>query len=293
MLYSLEMSRSHSRQLDQFYTDRALALDLSRAILARLEMRGVDADSCRFLEPSGGEGAFIDAMSSLDRMLDVEGCDIDPKHPQVTKGDFFSLYTKPAAGRWVVYGNPPFGKNAMLAVKFFNHAATFADTIAFIVPRTFEKTSLQNRLDPHFDLAQEIAIDPHSFHFNGNKVAVPCVFQIWERLPGNTSRSPVLAAKTHSHFRFLKTPEGAAFAFQRVGVQAGRTKSLDAKHLAPPSHYFIAANEGVDADAIRRTLDAIDWAPIKARTAGNPSIGKGELVEAYIANIDRSLIGRP
>lgn len=275
------MTRSQARQLDQFYTDRALAGDLSRAIVARLLERGIDAATCRFLEPAGGEGAFVDAIVNEVPGVRVEGCDIDPKHDLLARGDFMSLYQTPQTARWVVYGNPPFGKNATLAVRFFNHAARFADTIAFIVPRTFEKASLKNRLDKKFELALEIAIDPRSFHFNGEKVAVPCVFQIWERLPGDVVREKITTSTSHPDFRFQKTPGGAAFAFQRVGVQAGRTKSLDAKHLSPPSHYFIVPNEGVDAEAVRQALDSIDWAPIKHRTAGNPSISKGELVEAY------------
>lgn len=281
------MTRSHARQLDQFYTNRGLAETLVGHILARLNQRGLDLSACRFLEPSAGEGAFLDAMRQAAPMVALEGCDLDPKHHQIQAGDFFDLYASPATGRWVVFGNPPFGKNAMLAVKFFNHAAQFADTIAFIVPRTFEKASLKNRLDTRFALAMEVPIDPHSFHFNGERVSVPCVFQVWEKLGPGEHRASIPAPTSHPDFRFLKLPEGAAFAFQRVGVQAGRTKSLDAAYLSPPSHYFIAPRPGLDAGFLRATLDAVDWGPIKARTAGNPSISKGELIEAYMQQLAR------
>ena len=47
-------------------------------------------------------------------------------------------------------GNPPFGKNCSLAIKFFNKAAEFADLIAFIIPRTFKRISIQNKLNLNF-----------------------------------------------------------------------------------------------------------------------------------------------
>lgn len=277
------MTRSHARQLDQFYTDRSLAEKLVGVVLARLKARGVAVKDQRFLEPSAGEGAFIDALLGQAPSARVAGCDLDPKHPRVEHQDFFERALPAVEERWMVVGNPPFGKNAMLAVRFFNHAAAFADTIAFIVPRTFEKASLKNRLDTRFRLQEEVALDPNSFHFEGERVPVPCVFQIWERLPEGQHRPAIPTPTTHADIRFLKSPQGAAFAFQRVGVRAGCVKDMDAKNLAPPSHYFIAPREGLDAEVLRARLESVDWQPIKERTAGNPSISKAELIEAYEA----------
>lgn len=282
------MNRSHARALDQFYTDRPLALMLTGVLLNRVQASGVSVDGFRFLEPSAGEGAFMDALSDLAPSVEQVGCDLDPKHPSVVKQDFLA-WEAPAGKPWVVFGNPPFGKNAALAIQFFNRSAGFADTIAFIVPRTFEKASVKNRLDSRFELVEEVAIDPLSFHHEGERVPVPCVFQIWKRLPDGQHRAQIATPSTHPDFRFLKLPEGSAFAFQRVGAAAGRTKALDAKNLAPPSHYFLAPRAGLSGEDLRATLDAIDWTPIKERTAGNPSISKAELIEAYQAVLDSTL----
>ncbi len=275
------MTRSHARALDQFYTDRPLAAALTGVLLGHLSARGVHASAVRFLEPSAGEGAFLDALSDLAPSASQLGCDLEPKHPRVEKQDFLA-WQPPAGDPWVVFGNPPFGKNATLAIQFFNRSATFADTIAFIVPRTFEKASVKNRLDSRFELVHEVAIDPLSFHHEGERVPVPCVFQIWQRLPAGAHRPQIPTPTSHPDFRFLKLPEGSAFAFQRVGAAAGKTKALDTKNLAPPSHYFLAPRAGLSGDALRAALDAIDWQPIKERTAGNPSISKAELIEAYV-----------
>jgi len=274
------MNRSHARALDQFYTDRPLASALTGVLLNALKAKGLARTGVRFLEPSAGEGAFMDALTGLAPEAEQVGCDLDPKQPAVIRQDFLT-WQAPAGKPWVVFGNPPFGKNAALAIQFFNQAAIFAEVIAFIVPRTFEKASVQNRLDSRFALLEQVAIEPLSFHHEGERVPVPCVFQVWWRLPAGAHRPQIPTPTTHPDFRFLKLPEGASFAFQRVGAAAGKTKALDAKNLAPPSHYFLAPRVGLKGSELRARLDAIDWQPIKERTAGNPSISKAELIEAY------------
>lgn len=279
------MSRSHARALDQFYTDRPLASLLTGVLLKHVQDRGVSPDGFRFLEPSAGEGAFMDALADLAPSVEQVGCDLEPKHPCVVEQDFLA-WEAPPGKPWVVFGNPPFGKNATLAIQFFNRAAAFADTIAFILPRTFEKASVKNRLDSRFELVEEVAIDPLSFHHEGERVPVPCVFQVWRRLPEGHHRPQIITPTSHPDFRFLKLPEGSAFAFQRVGAAAGRIKALDAKNLAPPSHYFLVPRPGLDPQVLRERLASVNWQPIKERTAGNPSISKAELIEAYQGVLD-------
>lgn len=65
-------------------------------------------------------------------------CDIDPQGDGIVKLDFFD-FELPYDDRVVVVGNPPFGRNSSLAIRFFNKAACGAEIIAFIVPRSFKK----------------------------------------------------------------------------------------------------------------------------------------------------------
>lgn len=276
------MSKTPARHLDQFYTEPALAQTLVAHLLAFLRERGMSA--ARFLEPSAGAGAFVDALLKISPRAQVDAVDIDPRHPRVRRANFFD---QQVAQGTVVFGNPPFGKNASLAIQFFDHAAAQAQVIAFIVPRTFEKVSVINRLDSRFELAAQIPVEPLSFRLDDKPVAVPCVFQIWARLPEGQHRQKIPVQTTHPDFHFLKDHQGASFAFQRVGVAAGRTKDLGERIPAAPSHYFLAPRKGLPAHILRQRLDAIDWQPIKERTAGNPSISKGELVAAYSALLAR------
>jgi hypothetical protein len=86
---------------------------------------------------------------------------------------------------------------------------------------------------------------------------------------------------THDHFSFVR-PQDAHFAFQRVGARAGLV-SREGLRKSPQSHYFLRSHVG--EGTLFDRLDAIDWNPVKWRTAGNPSIAKSELIGCYEAAI--------
>lgn len=88
--------------------------------------------------------------------------------------------------------------------------------------------------------------------------------------------------RTHPDFSFVPRDQ-ADFALQRVGARAGAIKT-DMDHIAAASHHFIKA-QGSAARLIER-LRAIDFTPVKQRTAGNPSISKAELIEMYAQAIE-------
>ncbi len=260
-------SASEARILDQFYTRP----DVADACLSKVA-RFISAANGDWLwvEPSAGEGAFLERMP-FPRI----GVDIQSSRPDIPRIDFLD-WRPDALGRKVaVVGNPPFGKNSSLARRFFDHAATFADVIAFILPRTFEKPHFVGRLNRHMHLVSSTPLEDASFEFRGEPYAVPTVFQIWERRGSLRPVSPV--ERSHRDFDFVAHPVGH-FAFQRVGARAGLV-SLEGLRKSPQSHYFIRAN--ISRTTVFDRLSSIDWSPIKYRTAGNPSIGKAEMVEAY------------
>ena len=258
---------SDARKLDQFFTTGAVA----RTCMSRLTetMKGREG-KWLWVEPSAGGGAFLDTMPSPKIGLDIE-----PARPDISKIDFLQWHFGYSDYRVAVVGNPPFGKNSSLARRFFDHSASFADIIAFIVPRTFQKPNFVNRLDPHMHLILEEILADDSFEFEGESYSVPTVFQIWERR--TLKRAIHLSPKQHKDFCFV-TASDAHFAFQRVGARAGLV-SREGLRKSPQSHYFIKAN--IEEKSLFDRLVQIDWNPIKSRTAGNPSIGKGELIAGY------------
>ena len=253
---------------DRYYTNRSAA----EACMAFLRER-IGQPRALWVEPSAGGGAFFDLLPEPKIGLDIE----PSERPDILQADFFEWSPPRTHERAIAVGNPPFGKNASLAVRFFNHAARFADAIAMIFPRTFQKESVALRLHPHFHLEAEMALPLESFTLRGAPYSVPCVFQIWQKRAAKRETTPL--PKTHPDFRFV-SPAEADFALQRVGANAGRIKP-EFVSASPRSHYFIA----VDAPRAADAFQAIDWTEAKMRTAGNPSLAKSEVVALYAERV--------
>ena len=85
-------------------------------------------------------------------------------------------------------GNPPYGKNGSLALKFIKESS-FANTIAFILPKSFMKESMKDKVPVNFSLQEELELTKEECLFNigEDKIVVPSVFQIWKKT--NTQRT--------------------------------------------------------------------------------------------------------
>ncbi|MFC4194761.1 SAM-dependent methyltransferase [Novosphingobium lubricantis] len=238
----------------------------------------------QMLEPSAGTGAFFGLMPPGSI-----GVDIAPKGPGIVEADF--LERRVESGRPVAtIGNPPFGINSSMAIRFFNHAATMSDIIAFILPRTFRKRSLQNRLNDNFHLVHEQDVPADAFLFMGKTYNVPAVFQIWERR--DVARAPHVIETSHPDFAFT-TPDQADFAIQRVGANAGRIHH-DFERSAN-AHYFVqvAGRSARAIDRIQRIMRKLDFAAAAGNVAGNPSLAKSEIVALYTAFVTSPLHRKP
>ena len=249
------------KRLDQFFTNN----NVVDKCLSSLNLLSYDI----IVEPSAGSGSFYFKIEHKHKIA----YDLEPKFPETICYDF--LETKPLVeqGKILVVGNPPFGKNSSLAVKFFNHASSFADTIAFILPRTFRKPSIKNRLGEYFHLVEETILPKNSFHIpDGKMYDVPCVWQVWNKT--TKIREKIIVRMEHKDFKFVERKE-ADFLIQRVGGGAGIvTKDMNKKE---PAYYNIKAS-----DEVYKVFERIDWnKSSKYDTAGNPSLSKGDIIEMY------------
>ena len=126
--------------LDRFYTKSSVVDNL----LNEITLEDYDV----VVEPSAGTGSW---SSKID---DCVAIDIAPEHPDIMKGNFleddFLFDEMKKENRILVIGNPPFGRIGNKAIKFINKAAEFADTVAFILPRSFRKESLQRKINKNF-----------------------------------------------------------------------------------------------------------------------------------------------
>jgi predicted RNA methylase len=263
-----------ARQLDQFYTKGKLAA----RYLKRLGRR-YDLGACVLLEPSSGAGAFSKQMP-----VSTIALDIDPKGPGIVKANFLEVQII-SESRIVIVGNPPFGKNACLAVRFFNHAAWQSHVIAMIFPRSFLKSAIENHLNGAFHLVHCEEVPPNSFELNGECRDVGAVFQIWERraMPRMLRSEEI----SHADFKFT-VPDFADFVIRRVGANAGEIRRVgpnagEIRHgrdVHEKSYYFIKG----DVEHIIRQLDLAGAA---RNATSTPSLAKSEIVALYRQYVER------
>lgn len=238
------------------------------------------------IEPSAGNGSFLHAIPTEKKL----GIDISPEHPDIITQDFLT-YTPPPSGKILVIGNPPFGRVSSLAIQFFQHAAKWADVIAFIIPRTFRRVSVHNKLHLNFHLVhdEEIPVSPCSF---SPPMMVKCCFQIWEKR--EVLRPMVELSTTHADWEFLgfgpndekgqpTPPEGADFAIRAYGGKCGDIVEIGLESLRPKSWHWIKSK--IDKNTLIERFKTLDYS-ISFDTARQNSIGRGDLVRLYCNTYD-------
>jgi predicted RNA methylase len=163
---------------EQYYTPVALA----QTLVGYVENTLGSIANKTILEPAGGTGSFIEAAKARG-VSEVISFDIEPLHHQVVQGDFLTQSIN--RENLITISNPPFGRNNALSVPFFNHAAAHSDAICFIVPRSWRKWSVTNRLDLSFELVFDKDIDIDYVDASGNLISdksrLATCFQIWKK----------------------------------------------------------------------------------------------------------------
>lgn len=153
--------------LDKFYTQSHVAKQCFEFLHSQLNI----SENAIYLEPSAGAGSFINLLSHYVAL------DIAPEDERIKKQDYLKYETDKE--NFITIGNPPFGNRSKLAIDFFNKAATMSDVIAFIVPVSFMKWSIQKNLSSNFALYNYMYLEPESFSFNGEPYSIRTIFQIW------------------------------------------------------------------------------------------------------------------
>ena len=203
---------------EQFYTPKPLA----RELVAQIENVLGPLTGKIVLEPAGGTGAFIEAV--IERGVErVVSFDIEPLHELVTEGSF--LDQQILDRNIITISNPPFGRNNSLSIPFFNHAADSSDAICFIVPRSWRKWSVTNRLDLRFELVLDINLDidyvDASDEALSNKSHLATCFQIWKKT--GKSRKPVKVVDKGIIEKV--TPDHADVSLTIFGYGCGKVKT--------------------------------------------------------------------
>ena len=290
--------------LDKFYTIPSIAEKCINKLSEKYDWKSWDL----VVEPSAGSGSFL-----LQLPIPINKCigiDISPEHNDIIKQDFLTynpntyiypnththlqinqqlnqqLNQQTQLKKILVIGNPPFGKVSSLAVKFFNHSAEWASVIAFIIPKTFRRISIQNKLNNQFHLIHDDDIPTHPCSFKPHMM-VKCCFQIWEKKTNN--RDIIELTTKHNDWEFLSfgpldvkkqptPPQGADFAVRAYGGKCGDIVKDNLKNLRPKSWHWIKAN--ISIPLLIERFSSLDYS-LSKNTARQNSIGRGEFVKLY------------
>jgi predicted RNA methylase len=200
---------------EQFYTPPEVA----DRILRNVEKRIGNLSERVLLEPAGGTGAFIEAAKSHG-LTKVMSFDIEPHHKKIALGDFLDQEIDKHG--LLTITNPPFGRNNSLSIPFFNKAAQVSDLIVFIVPRSWRKWSVQNRLDQNFHLVRDDDLTINYVDVNGQdsnaKDRLRTCVQYWER---KSKLRPIVKVKDMGIIE-RTTPELADAAMTLFGYNCGK-----------------------------------------------------------------------
>jgi len=257
------MARNKKHKNDKFYTKNNIAIEL----IGLIDLLKYDC----VIEPSAGNGSFSKNINHKNLI----SLDIDPEDDMIIKMDWFNFqYDK--KGKVLVIGNPPFGNQGSLAIKFFKKCDELnVDTIAFILPKSFKKETLKNRIPKFYHLINEIDLDDNSYTLFDNDYLVPSIFQIWERKDVIRENNKL---KTKSDLiTFVKQSDNPDYSFRRVGFYAGMLYD-EITGKSPQSHYFIKSS--LD---IKEFLKNYKWD--HNNTTGPRSIGKSEIVKIIENNM--------
>lgn len=252
--------------LDNYYTNPTYATHCTELVKKVFNKKTIK----HIVEPSAGNGAFSSGIKNLVGLSkwSINMYDLEPQVDFITKANFFDVSLQPNT---LVIGNPPFGFSANLAIKFFNHAASFkAVLIAFILPRTFKKDSVKNKLNKHYHLIYEEDCPKNCFLLEGSPYNVPCVFQIWKYL--KKERYINMWQVDNKWLEFTDQKE-AEFCIRRVGGKAGQILEGDPLKYSTTSTYFCKEK----IPGVKDVIKNIDFSEIVNSTVGVRSLSKREL----------------
>lgn len=254
--------------IDKYYTDPLVSIKCIEII----KSLNIITPSDLIIEPSAGNGSFIPAIKTLS--TNYIFYDLEPEHEEIIKMDFLKTpFPTTNAPSIHIIGNPPFGRQSSLAIKFIKQCCQFANTISFILPKSFKKPSMQKHFPLTYHLLHQSDLSENSFLVNGKPFNVPCIFQVWQLQP--VLREGYVKSSA-TFFEFVKKNDNPDVSFRRVGVNAGKVdKEVQDKSIQ--SHYFIKFKNGKEIEENIRIMEGIIFE--FDNTVGPKSISKQELIK--------------
>lgn len=276
-------------QLDKYYTKSEVAKNLINTTYNILKLN----KEALFLEPSAGNGSFSKQLNN------VVAYDIKPEDQSIIKQDFLTLVTDKHYD--VAIGNPPFGKRNALSIAFFNKCAILSDAIAFIIPITFRKWSVQSKLNANFKLVYDEVIDDNSFFVEDKDYLINCCFQIWvnkdikryNELPDlRLKGKPKISNPDFNLWQYNATQEAKKYLYENWDVAIYRQGYKDYNDIFTRKDYdkvkdlvlntniqlmFIQFNNNIS----KQVFDTMDLNQLARGNLSTPGFGKADFIFYY------------
>jgi len=258
--------------IDKYYTKQNVVIQCVELVKKYIQISNNDL----IIEPSAGNGAFIENIKTLSS--NYKFYDLEPEHHEICKQDFLEINYEELKEKYKnihIIGNPPFGRQSSIAIKFIKKCCLFSNSISFILPKSFKKESMKKSFEKHYHLIFEIDLLENSFLVNNIESDVPCIFQIWqykEEIRDEIDKNIPLK------FKFVKKSDNPDISFRRVGINAGTImKNINDKSIQ--SHYFIkfTNNNLIDENIEKLKLIKFNF----NNTVGPKSISKPELIVEF------------
>ena len=184
-----------------------------------------------------------------------------------------------------------------MAIDFFNHAASFSEIIAFILPVSFMKWGVQKELASEWKLYDYFYLEENSFTDKSKDFSVRCVFQIWTKQDYGQNyrllKSPPISHPDFVLWQYNATPqafdcidEDWEFAVYRQGYKDyTRIFTKDDYDMVYDmmlnniQFFFIKPNNQKARDFILRKAD---FTALAARNTATPGFGKADFISYYL-----------
>lgn len=234
----IDYTQYTSKEKDQFFTPPTVVQRCWEVFCLTVPVR---LDEYVFIEPSAGDGRFLEVLPTGTIALDIE-----PRDPRIQPADYLAWTPDDLTQKYIVFGNPPFGLRGHVALQFLNHSAAFADYVCFILPQLFEsdgKGSPRKRVRGYNLIHSEKVSGPFQTP-DATNVEVHGVFQIWSKHEMNPEYA--LVDPTNDTFTIYSLSDGGT---------PGSTRNKE--YLSRCDIYLPSTCFGADAMRVYDSFDAL------------------------------------
>ena len=177
-LVNIQKKVKNYTSLDKYYTLESVA----KECIKKLQLKKYDF----VIEPSAGDGVFYNNLQHSNKI----GLDIKPENNNIKQQDWFKYIIPDIYKKVLIIGNPPFGINNHLSIRFLKHCFLFSNvqTIAFILPNVFNKHTKQKLIPKNYRIKQIIPLRKNSFIYQEKTKHIPCSFFIFDNSKGKDLR---------------------------------------------------------------------------------------------------------